>query len=323
MNHWSNYWAESKALNSFAESDASTGYSGPIKKYWLDFFSTLKKDSKIVDIGCGNGALACLAVEFSNLHNLNFEVHGIDAADINPIETLKHDKKMLKFLSQVHFHAKTPAENLPFKPNSIDVFISQFGFEYSNISKTVAECHKVLTSKGSINIMAHHPKSLISDDTKAGLYVFNEVLHKSPLFLQVDLLLDIAFQVFNSGQYQSWHNNPYNQSISKTIKWVIETLKEQFKEEKYSIWIQDIINRIVSILQNVSTANPQHLRQHLAQQFSALEQHRIRLDDQLNATFTDKKLKALKDIANKFELTLQSTTFDVEQMPFAWSIQIR
>ncbi len=323
MNHWSNYWSSSKTLNSFAESDVSSGYTGEIKQYWFDIFSTLKSNSRIVDIGCGNGALACLAVEYSNLNNLNFEVHGIDAADIKPLDSLKHDKKLSKLLSEITFHPNTPAESLPFKPNSIDLFISQFGFEYADIPKAISECHKALASNGSIHIMAHHPESIISADTKAGLYVLDKVLHKSPLFLQVDLLLDIATQVYNSGQYKSWHSNPYNLTISRTIKWIIGAIKKELEDPIYATWVQDIFNRIIPILQKVSSSNPQHLRQHLAEQFTALEQHRIRLDEQDKATFTEERLNILKEKSLDLNFTTQSNPFTVQQKLFAWSIQIR
>lgn len=322
MQHWSNYWSSSKTLNSFAETDTSKGYTGAIRNHWFEIFSKLKPTSRIVDIGCGNGALASLAVEYSNNHGLEFEVHGIDAAEINPIETLKHDKKLSKNLTKITFHPNTPAEQLPFYNNSIDCFISQFGFEYSDIFKALLECHRALADNGSIHIMAHHPDSVISLDTKTGLHVLNEILHANPLFIQVDLLLDIAAQVYLSGQFQTWDRNPYNQSITRTIKWILDTIKQKFQEDKYSNWLNDIINRIIPILQNLSSSNPQLLRQQLAQEFNLLEQHRTRLEEQIKATLTKNKLNELEESSSKLLLSTQSTTFNIRNKPFAWSIDI-
>lgn len=322
MNHWSNYWSSSKTLNSFAESDTSKGYTGEIKSHWFDIFSKLKPRSRIVDIGCGNGALACLAVEYSNSHDLDFEVHAIDAADIKPMDTLKDDKELSELLSKVTFHPKTSAEKMPFEEASIDVFISQFGFEYSDIVKTLSGCHRALADNGSIHIMAHHPDSVISLDTKTGLHVLNEILQASPLFIQVDLLLDIATQVYQSGQFHTWNRNPYNQSITSTIKWILDTIKQKFQEDKYSDWLNDIINRIIPILQNLSASNPQLLRQQLAQEFNLLEQHRTRLEEQIKATLTKTKLNELEEHSSKLMLSTQSTPFNIANKPFAWSIDI-
>ncbi|MHC9511546.1 class I SAM-dependent methyltransferase [Kangiella sp. M94] len=323
MKHWSNYWTSSNTLNSFAESDASKGYTGAIKDYWFTVFSNLKPGSRIVDIGCGNGALACLAVEYSNQHNLNLEVHGIDAADINPLNALKSDKDSLQLLQKINFHPNTPAEKLPFEPQSVDMFISQFGFEYADIEQALKQCIKSLSDHGSINLMTHHPESSISHDTEAGANLLKNILHASPLFLQIDLLLDIASQVKASGQYHTWQQNPYNQSISKTIKWILDTLKTEFKNEIYETWLQDVFNRVIPVLQNLGKEEPQKLRQYLAQQYSILEEHRIRLGDQLNATLTDSKIDALKQQAQSFGANNKVSTFTINSQPFAWTISIQ
>ena len=322
MKHWSNYWSSSKTLNSFAESDASQGYKGAIKNHWFKVFSTLKPNSRIVDIGCGNGALACLAVEYSNNHNLNFEVHGIDAADINPLHTLQSQKESIKLLKQLSFHPGTPAEKLPFKAESVDIFISQFGFEYTNVQQALEECTKALTADGVISLMSHHNESFISKDTMTGAKLLNEILHSSPLFIQIDLLLDIASQVKASGQYHTWKNNPYNQSISNTIKWILDTLKTQFSDDIHKAWLQDIINRVLPTLQNIGTTTPQELRTYLAQQYTALEDHRIRLEDQLKAMFTKNKLDTLEQQVKGLGFTIQAAPFMLNEQPFAWSINI-
>ncbi|WP_417445798.1 class I SAM-dependent methyltransferase [Kangiella sp.] len=322
MKHWSNYWTTSNTLNSFAESEASKGYTGAIKDYWFNVFSTLKPESRIVDIGCGNGALACLAAEYSEMHNLHFDIHGIDAADINPLQSLKSEKEVLKLLKQITFHPATPAEKLPFESKSIDMFISQFGFEYADFEQATIQCVNSLTENGTINIMAHHPASPISQDTEIGEHLLKNILHTSPLFLQVDLLLDIATQVKASGQYQSWKQNPYNQSISRTIKWILDTLKFQFNEDKHEAWLQDIFNRVIPVLQNLATEDPQKLRAHLAQQFKVLEEHRTRLEEQLKATITDTKINALEQQINGLGRSSQISPFTIDNRPFAWSISI-
>lgn len=323
MKHWSNYWTTSNTLNSFAESDASKGYTGPIRDYWFNVFSDLKAGSRIVDIGCGNGALACLAIEYSEKHNMDFDVHGIDAADINPPVALKDSPNSLKLLQQINFHSKTPAEMLPFKSNSIDLFISQFGFEYADIGQAIQQCDQALADHGSINILAHHPESFISHDTLAGSHLFKAVLHSSPLFVQVDLLLDIASQVHASGQFHTWNQNPYNQSISQTIKWIIDVLKSEFNEEKYSVWLHDILNRVIPILQSTPKADPNGLRSHLSHQYRTLDEHNARLEEQIKATLTDEMISTLEKEVSLLKRDINYSSFRIDNTPFAWSIKIK
>lgn len=323
MQHWSNYWTSSKTLNSFAESDTSKGYTGEIKKHWFEVFSSLNPRSRIVDIGCGNGALASLAVEYSDTHGMDFEVHGIDAAAINPIETFKDDKDLSAKLSKITFHSKTPAEQLPFKANSVDCFVSQFGFEYSDIPKSLIQCKKALSDNGFIHILAHHPESTISLDTNIGAQILKDILQNTPLFIQVDLLLDIATQVFQSGQFHTWNSNSYNQSISRTLKWILDIIKEQYKAEKYTPWLNDTISRVVKILQNISGTNPQLLRQHLAHEFNILDQHRIRLEEQINATLNETSLNTALEQSAHLKLKSDYSIFKIDNQPFAWSIQFK
>lgn len=61
MKHWTNYWRNSGALNSFAEGRVAKGYDGDVKKFWDDKFSLFPTQGEIVDLGTGNGALAILA----------------------------------------------------------------------------------------------------------------------------------------------------------------------------------------------------------------------------------------------------------------------
>lgn len=323
MKHWSNYWASTNTLNSFAESDTSKGYSGSIKEYWFEVFSALKPHSKVVDLGCGNGALACLAAEFSNKHGLDLEIHGVDAANINPVKSVKAEPETLKLLETIHFHPNTPIENLSFDENSIDLFMSQFGFEYSDMNLALQQCHKALNATGSIAIMAHHPDSFITKDTESGIEVLTSVLHISPLFIQIDLLLDIAAQVKASGQYNTWSQNPYNHSISSTIKWVLDQLKAQFGSDNYEVWLQDIFNRVVPIMKNVGHAEPQELRKHLAHQYKILDEHRVRLEEQLKAGLTLEKMESLTKQVKKIDRTLLSQPFAVDNESFAWGISIK
>jgi len=323
MKHWSNYWTSSNTLNSFAESDAAKGYTGAIKEYWFNVFSNLKANSRIVDIGCGNGALACLAVEYSKQHHLNFEVHAIDAADINPLEALKDNPETLELLQDITFHSSCPVESLPFKAGSVDLFVSQFGFEYADTKKALQQCHLALVDNGTINFLAHHPDSFISTDSNAGAHLFKTILHNSPLFIQIDLLLDIASQVQTSGQYHTWNQNPYNLSISRTVKWILDKLKAEFSEDKYSAWLQDLFSRVIPVLQNVGKSEPRSLRNHLSQQFQILDEHNIRLQEQINATLTSPKLRSLEKYAKSLGLTASSSSFLIEHDPFAWSIEIK
>ncbi|GAA0205615.1 hypothetical protein GCM10009123_11360 [Kangiella japonica] len=321
MEHWSNYWNSTQALNSFAESNSAQGYTGEIKDFWDTIFSQQKQGSTVVDIGCGNGALSCLAVEYSNINRLNFNVHAIDAADIDPSQILD-DNPQSNNLKQVNFYPRTPVEELPFEESSVDLFISQFGFEYADTQIALEKVSKALKPEGKVILLSHHQDSAVSHSTQSGIEVLNDVLNSSPLFIQVDLLLDIASQVQASGQYGNWPQNPYNQSISTTIRWILDKLQQEFNTQQQEVWIQDIFKRVVSVLQLVGKENPKQLRTFLAEQFKLLNEHCLRLKDQTKATFNDKKIELLKSQAEQFTLKAKAQTFMIQGKPFAWFIEM-
>ena len=84
MQHWTDYWKNTNALNSFAEGEQGSGYSNEIADFWNSQFKSLSKGSTLVDLGTGNGAVAVLAQLYSEANQSNFQVYGIDAADIPP-----------------------------------------------------------------------------------------------------------------------------------------------------------------------------------------------------------------------------------------------
>ena len=190
--HWNHYWQSSKSLNSFSEGDAALGYRGSSQLYWYDTFNKTAKNAVIVDIASGNGALAISAVTFSELNDKNFTVYACDIADIKPEVLFQSEPDILAKLKKVQFYPATAIEHLPFEDNSVDLIISQFGFEYADQSDAVTECQRVLKPNGRFNALVHHADSFISKDSVAGLAFYKYCLSDSGFLTQVEQLLVLA-----------------------------------------------------------------------------------------------------------------------------------
>jgi len=140
---WSRYWARG-ALHSCATS---------FESFWQPIFSALPVDSQLLDIGCGNAPLAQLLCQRKKIP----QYLGIDLARPQPgwLESVTASQRARIFLQ-----GGTPAEQLPCASASIDLVISQYGIEYSDLSRSLPELLRVLKPDGKIALVVHHQDSL-------------------------------------------------------------------------------------------------------------------------------------------------------------------
>ena len=134
------------------------------------FFEAQMDGTRILDIGTGNGAVALLAYEVGQAENKNFEIHGVDAAEIEP--DLAGDVSV----DGIHFHTGVPMEHLPFAENSFDCAISQYALEYSDIEVSLSEIARVLKSGGNARFIMHSADSGPVQSSVQELKVLNEIL---------------------------------------------------------------------------------------------------------------------------------------------------
>ena len=127
---WTIFWKRS-TTTSFPQIFPNN-YDGSILEFWQ---RQLAGDfHHIVDVACGNGALTWVSNEILNNGPRKTNITGVDFADISPFKVL-HRKK--RDFPAIRFIGNTPAENLPFEDQSVDLVISQYGLEYTNPDKTI------------------------------------------------------------------------------------------------------------------------------------------------------------------------------------------
>lgn len=321
MQHWTNYWKNTNALNSFAEGRQGEGYQEDIADFWNTQFELIKNHATVVDLGTGNGAVAVLADQFSKQNQLDWNVIGIDAAEINPQTIHSADRSITKSLANIDFIAKTPIEEIPFQPASIDGFVSQFAFEYSDIARSLHKCNLCLKSGGVIAMLSHHPESHITKDSKDGEEVISYILEQSPAFMQTDLLLDVAIQQGQSGQMHNWPNNPHRQIITSTLHWIFSQLINNYSSNpNQEYWCRTTIGQITKILQHIGKVEAKELKQHLEELYHNLSSHRLRLKDQIKASLCKEKLEIIRNFCSNNSLQLRIEELEVEGKLFAYQV---
>lgn len=154
---WSNYWSKG-FLTTFADEGAS--YSGKVKIFWQEVFSSLVSRTKLVDLGAGNGALLKIAEAICSENEIQIDMVAVDSANIieSDFYKLHPDIKLL---------SNTLIEKTEIDSHSVDVCISHFGFEYAPRNAAVNELQRVLKPGGSFYAILHHAESRISLQSKS------------------------------------------------------------------------------------------------------------------------------------------------------------
>ena len=164
--HWNDYWSQGHKT-SFGSAFTNC-YEGVIKATWLQYFKTLKSNSKVLDLCTGNASLLRIAKSCLNEDN-NIHFTGVDYADINTSDGFAK-------LSNINLMFNVNIEQLPFEADSFDYVISNFGIEYSNLNKSLAEASRVLIIGGKLELVCHCYDSTIINSNANELAMLNLML---------------------------------------------------------------------------------------------------------------------------------------------------
>ena len=154
---WSHSW-QSPRLTSFG-ADLPNNYDGAFLEFWKQQLQG--KFSHVVDLACGNGALTWISDDILNSGDRKTAITGVDFASISPFRALGRQEKDYP---EVRFIGNSPIEKLPFEDNSVDLVVSQYGLEYSNLDKSIPEIGRVLTSSGKMSFILHDRDGVIVRD---------------------------------------------------------------------------------------------------------------------------------------------------------------
>jgi SAM-dependent methyltransferase len=154
--NWSRHWrsgVHDSCTGSFK--DANTGaYGGAIAAFWKAVFGGLAAGSRVLDVATGNGALPRLLLDARPQRDWS-----CDAVDLAvPAPHWTRDVPGPQELP-LRFHAGIQAEQLPFAERQFQLVVSQFGIEYSDLTRSMPELLRVLAPGGEVALVLHHAQA--------------------------------------------------------------------------------------------------------------------------------------------------------------------
>lgn len=182
---WSALWTRDTVTT--LDSMFPDNYDLSVAEFWKQLLDN--EPARVIDLACGNGALVWLANDILNKNGDTTIITGIDSADIDPFKTLKKNKKDFPTL---RFIGNTSIEELPFEDSSIDIAISQYGLEYSDLQRSIPELGRVLKPEAKTGFILHNDQSTILKGSTRYLkhhkLILNDIrIHE--LFLELDRLI--------------------------------------------------------------------------------------------------------------------------------------
>ncbi|MSO97061.1 MAG: methyltransferase domain-containing protein [Rhodospirillaceae bacterium] len=138
---WDSYWLDSRMNSTVAESSPEA--EATLEAHWREFFAEVPNGGVILDLGCGNGAVALTAMRVSQETGKGFKVHGLDSPAIDPAKYVTREE----LLKQIEFVGQVPMESLPYQAGQFDAVVSQYGIEFAD-SRAIGEAARVLKKGG-------------------------------------------------------------------------------------------------------------------------------------------------------------------------------
>jgi SAM-dependent methyltransferase len=151
---WSAFWSEP------GQSRCAAGAPGiweSLTAHWTAFSASfLSRGSRVLDLGCGAGAVGSLILAGRD----DVQLTGIDFARIP-----------LMLNPNIELLSETAMEKLPFAERSFGAVVSQFGYEYGSRDATALELARVLAPGARLSFLVHHADSAIVASNRVRLSV--------------------------------------------------------------------------------------------------------------------------------------------------------
>jgi len=182
---WTEYWRSGRG--GCLTDEAPVSARNHLAAQWRAWFFDLPRGARIVDLACGSGEVARIALALSEEAHLTFSIEGVDLADGIGGTERPGNGTTLRLLGGVDLC------RLPFPADCFDCAVSQFGIEYADAEGACREVARVLKSANRGLFLMHHSESEITRAARARLQAFASVVGNSVAFERArQLYEDIA-----------------------------------------------------------------------------------------------------------------------------------
>lgn len=307
IEQWDRYWAYGN-FHSFSQVSGGN-YQGAVADFWRARFERLADGSRVLDIATGNGAIAVLALETGDRRCRRFDVHGTDLADIEPGKSVA-EPSLAGLLNRISFHGRTAAESLPFEKEHFDMACSQFGLEYSDMSRSIPEIARVLKPGGRFSAIMHNHDSTLLQATREELAQLDFVLNDVKLYLRARNLLRGMNEEGRDGKGGAGRPSPKLQKKQRALQDAMEKVRQAAAESANPNMLLGPARYVQEIFAALERGRPKELLDWLDEALRRVKANRLRLLDMSEAARRETDLQDMRQYLS------QSRLVDIELAPF-------
>ncbi|MHA6334431.1 class I SAM-dependent methyltransferase [Qipengyuania sp. CAU 1752] len=138
---WGDFWAQQQGhSDGGCLPDGYRAIETAQRQAWSHFAGTLERGSAVLDLATGDGRVMAWLLAAGD----EFALTGVDLAPKLPPPP-----------AGAAVRAGVAMEELPFENGQFDAVVSQFGFEYGDVSRVATEVARVLKHGGTLAILTH------------------------------------------------------------------------------------------------------------------------------------------------------------------------
>lgn len=305
---WSNYWVT--GYQSTFTGHENSPFFIELANYWRKQFMDLESGSHVVDLGCGNGSVSSIAASCSNK---DLQVTAIDYAAVESSSSVFKQYPAIRVLDE------TPIERTGVEGESIDLCVSQFGFEYADHIEACAETSRILKPGGKLIAIVHHRQSQISQSC-ASAHMQIGLCYRSKL-TEISLKLVKRLRKLEKSHRDRATDEPANRLIQEYNK-VAAAVYDHGARMPDMEYVKYYLNELNSIFSEKAD------NLEFAKKVSIIEDveenarnYQLRMEAMLKASLDQDNIKLLEQYLNDAGLNVQEVSVvEHDQQVFAWRV---
>ncbi|TQE91702.1 MAG: class I SAM-dependent methyltransferase, partial [Spiribacter salinus] len=280
VQHWSTYWRSQDA-----HSRGTAPYGEVLESLWQQLFERTGRDASVLDVGTGNGDVAILMARYSVAGGLDWDITGVDFAEIHPPERVSPALR-----EQMTFLSGTRVEDLPFDDGTFDLVTSQFAVEYAHLDSALSECLRVLKPEAQLGLLAHCEDSGLVRGSRGTIDVLDRALDNGGVFDCAAQLIQRVQPLLSGMGVEALKKDPLANRLRVAFNEAIDQLQKSVTSRALVPLVDQMLADTTSVVQSCNQLSMADVEEQLAQVRSKYVDSRQRALDQLEAASTGEKI---------------------------------